>query len=84
MPIPDQVRDDRSDIQNILKSLDFGSLISVRDKLCRNDHKLIFGLVMNSSILNPNLFFGISLEKLPHYEFNGILVDMIIFPAVCK
>jgi hypothetical protein len=38
-PVPDHVRDDGSGIQNILKLLDSGSLIGVRDKLRRNDGK---------------------------------------------
>ena len=44
MPVPDQVQDDGSGIQNVLKSLDSG--------FRRNDKELIFWLFTNSSILN--------------------------------
>jgi hypothetical protein len=42
MPVPDQVRDDGSGIQNILKSLDSGLAVIPDPDPGRYDNKLIF------------------------------------------
>ncbi len=57
MPVPDQVRDDGSGIQNILKSLDSGFLDCVA--ICRTTHIGVF--VIPGLTRNPVLFQSLTL-----------------------